>query len=75
MSDTLTVLEATEPSLDEPKVAHIVKKDGLTDAYVFGTPLVSLCGIKFVPSRDPEQYPVCQECAKRLREILFSGNN
>jgi len=27
-----------------------------------GTPVVALCGKVWVPSRDPEKYPVCPEC-------------
>ena len=27
-----------------------------------GTPVVALCGKVWVPSRDPERFPVCPEC-------------
>jgi hypothetical protein len=39
-----------------------VPKDKLTEAMVMGTPVVALCGKVWVPSRDPEKYPVCPEC-------------
>lgn len=75
MSDILTTPKITEPDLDEPDVAHIVKKNEVTDAYVFGTPLTALCGARFIPSRDPSGYPVCEPCLKHMRELLVSGNN
>ena len=37
-------------------------KDKLTEAMVMGTPVVALCGKVWVPSRDPERFPVCPEC-------------
>ena len=72
----LTVLPArTEPLLDqeletaEPIVAHIVKTEPgesaaakLMEARIYGTPLEALCGHVWVPSRDPKQVPMCQNC-------------
>jgi hypothetical protein len=29
---------------------------------VMGTPVVALCGKVWVPSRNPEKFPVCPEC-------------
>jgi hypothetical protein len=72
----LTVLPArTEPLLDqeletaEPVVAHIVKTEPgesaaakVMEARIFGTPLEALCGHVWVPSRDPKQVPMCQNC-------------
>jgi hypothetical protein len=31
-------------------------------AMVEGTPVVALCGKVWVPSRDPQKFPVCPEC-------------
>jgi hypothetical protein len=65
-TDLLTE-EATET--DEPTAAHIVKvKRGenaqaiVLEARVMGTPIEALCGFTWVPSRDPKQLPVCEEC-------------
>ena len=30
--------------------------------HVTGTPVIALCGKVWVPSRDPERFPVCPEC-------------
>ena len=47
---------------DHEKLSHFVEKDKLTEAMVMGTPVVALCGKVWVPSRDPEKFPVCPEC-------------
>ena len=53
----------------EPTAAHIVKvKRGenaaavVLEARINGTPVEALCGFVWVPSRDPKQLPVCEEC-------------
>ena len=58
---TETVPEVAEPG-DHERFSHYVPKDKLTEAMVMGTPVVALCGKVWVPSRDPEKYPVCPEC-------------
>jgi hypothetical protein len=47
---------------DHERFSHYVEKDKLTEAMVMGTPVVALCGKVWVPSRDPERFPVCPEC-------------
>lgn len=62
---------ATRPEEDvrpgEPQAAHIVKADGdaaakVVEARVYGTPLEALCGVVFVPQRDPTKLPLCATC-------------
>lgn len=55
------VVEDAEPG-DHDRFSHYVPKAKLTEAMINGTPVVALCGKVWVPSRDPERYPVCQEC-------------
>jgi hypothetical protein len=59
---------------DHERFSHYVAKDKLTDAMVMGTPVVALCGKVWVPSRDPERFPVCPEC-KEIWESLEPGGN
>lgn len=47
---------------DHERFSHYVEKAKLTEALVMGTSVVALCGKVWVPSRDPERYPVCPEC-------------
>ncbi|WP_235750654.1 DUF3039 domain-containing protein [Nigerium massiliense] len=55
---------------DHERFSHYVAKDKLTEAMVMGTPVVALCGKVWVPSRNPDRYPVCPEC----KEIWSSLN-
>ena len=68
--------EVTQPG--EPAAAHIVKTDPgenaaakVLEARIYGTPLEALCGHVWVPSRDPKQLPLCEEC-KALYEMYRS---
>jgi hypothetical protein len=47
---------------DHERFSHYVPKDKLMEAMVNGTPVVALCGKVWVPSRDPQRYPVCPTC-------------
>ncbi len=79
MSDVQTV-EITEtartPELDDggdhDRFAHYVRKDRIVESAVEGTPVVALCGKKWVPTRNPDRYPVCPAC-KEIFEQLGSG--
>ena len=58
-----------ETQTGEPTSAHIVKvgKDQnaaavVLEARINGTPVEALCGFVWVPSRDPKQLPMCEEC-------------
>ena len=64
MSDT-EVLPTVDPLLDDgdhDKFAHYVRKSDMTRAYIEGEPITALCGKKWVPTRDPDRYPVCPDC-------------
>lgn len=64
MSDTLTspVLADTDTG-DHDKFAHyVVPPEAITAAMISGTPVVAVCGKRWVPSRDPERFPVCPVC-------------
>jgi hypothetical protein len=47
---------------DHERFAHYVDKAEAVRAMVEGTPVVALCGKKWVPSRDPEKFPICPTC-------------
>jgi hypothetical protein len=47
---------------DHERFSHYVPKDKLMDAMVNGTPVIALCGKVWIPSRDPQRFPVCPEC-------------
>jgi hypothetical protein len=54
---------------DHERFSHYVAKDKLTAALVEGTPVVALCGKVWVPSRDPQRFPVCPECKEAWEGI------
>lgn len=69
--------ERTEFRVDEgdhERFSHYVPKDKLTEAMVMGTPVVALCGKVWVPSRDPQRFPVCPECKEIWEGLPIGGN-
>lgn len=65
-----------DPALQhgEPREAHITRKDGITEAYVVGSPLTALCGKVFVPTRDPKNLPICPLC-KEIADGMPGGKD
>ena len=59
---------------DHERLSHYVPKDKLMEAMVNGTPVIALCGKVWVPSRDPEKYPVCPECQEIWESLKESGD-
>ena len=57
---------------DQDRFSHYVPKDKLVAAMVNGTPVVALCGKVWVPTKNPEKYPVCPEC-KEIWQTLNPG--
>jgi hypothetical protein len=53
---------------DHERFAHIIRKSDEMKGYVLGEEVMALCGKKWVPSRDPQRFPVCPTC----REVLSS---
>lgn len=70
-----TVL-AEQPVLDDDgdheRFAHYVPKNKLMEAMVSGTPVVALCGKVWVPTKNPDKFPVCPDC-KEIWESLHSA--
>jgi len=54
---------------DHDRFSHYVEKDEITYALVTGAPVVALCGKIWVPSRDPDKYPICKTCAEVLSRL------
>ncbi|HEY7222904.1 MAG TPA: DUF3039 domain-containing protein [Micromonosporaceae bacterium] len=47
---------------DHERFSHYADRDKIMEAMVNGTPVRALCGKVWVPSRDPNRFPVCPEC-------------
>jgi len=80
-TSTGTITETEQvPQTGQPTCAHIVKVEPgetatakILEARVMGTPIEALCGYVWVPSRDPKQLPVCEEC-KSIYEMYRALN-
>ena len=55
--------ENIEPG-DHERFSHYAPKDKIVESAVTGKPIRALCGKLWVPSRDPEKFPVCPACKK-----------
>ena len=68
--------DRTEEFLDDgdhERFAHYVDKVEMTKSAVTGEPVTALCGKKWVPSRDPQKFPVCPECKKIYEALKAAG--
>ena len=53
--------EAIEPG-DHERFSHYVRKEKIRESALTGEPVVALCGKIWVPTRDPQKFPVCPIC-------------
>lgn len=59
---------------DHERFAHYVRKEKIVESAVTGEPVTALCGKVWVPSRDPERFPVCPDC-KAIYDGLKPGGD
>ena len=67
-TDTLTRPVEKEDDGGHDRFAHYIKKEKIVESALSGKAVKALCGKKWVPSRDPEKYPVCPVCKE-----IFDG--
>jgi len=70
-----TLLEEQVQNLepgDHERYAHYVKKERIVESAVLGNAVTALCGKVWVPSRDPQKFPVCPTC-KDIYENMPEG--
>lgn len=54
-------LQDQEP--DDPEMmSHFVKKEDIIRSATTGEPVYAVCGKKWTPKKNPENYPVCRTC-------------
>ncbi len=61
-TDLLTKPDLKVDDGDHDRFAHYVKKEKILESAVSGKAVRALCGKKWVPSRDPEKFPICPVC-------------
>ncbi|NDA80237.1 MAG: DUF3039 domain-containing protein [Actinobacteria bacterium] len=47
---------------DHERFAHYADKAKITESAVTGKAIRALCGKKWIPTRNPENFPVCPTC-------------
>lgn len=65
------LLEKSDLKVDEgdhDRFSHYVKKEKILQSAVSGKAVRALCGKKWIPSRDPERFPICPICKE-----IYSG--
>ena len=61
-TDLLTRPDTQVDDGDHDRFAHYVKKEKIVESAVSGKTVKALCGKKWIPSRDPERFPICPVC-------------
>ena len=76
-----------EPEADSNELAHIIRKPKgwrnrkvnpqamVLEARINGTPLEALCGFVWVPTKNPENFPVCPKCKAIYEYRLRKGED
>jgi hypothetical protein len=52
-----------------PTHAHYAQKAQIFEGHVYGTAVVALCGVCFVPTQVPDGLPVCEACHEAMGAI------
>ena len=63
---------------DHERFAHYVRKEKIVESAMTGKPVIALCGKKWIPSRDPNKFPICPTCKEihsGLRKEPDAPNN
>jgi hypothetical protein len=60
--------EVHEPG-DHERMAHIIRKKDEMSGYFHGEEVTALCGKRWVPSRLPDNFPICQTCVEVLAQM------
>jgi hypothetical protein len=70
--DTRTQSEEDLEAGDHERFAHYVRKEKIVESAVSGKPVTALCGKRWIPSRDPNKFPICPTC-KEIHAGLRKG--
>jgi hypothetical protein len=73
VSVELNEVSETADASDSPLIAHYADRDEILKAFVYGEPIVALCGKRWVPYRNGDALPLCPMC-EELHDILNNIN-
>lgn len=60
---------------DHERFAHYVRKEKILESALSGDPVTALCGKVWVPTRDPERFPVCPTCKEIYAKFGPGGDD
>jgi hypothetical protein len=60
---------------DHERFAHYVKKEKILESALDGKKVTALCGKKWIPSRDPNRFPVCPTCKEIFNAMPAGGGD
>ena len=69
LSQTITEEKIDYQSGDHERYSHYVNKNKIVESAVMGNAVEALCGKIWVPSRDPQKFPVCPSCQEIYESI------
>ncbi len=69
-SSTLETEQVEIDNGDHERYSHYVNKNKIVESAVMGSAVVALCGKVWVPSRDPQKFPVCPTCKEIYEGLL-----
>lgn len=72
--DTDVDVRLSNENGDHERFAHYVQKEDALEGLIYGRPVVALCGKVWIPSRDPEKFPVCPKCKEIYEQLADNGN-
>ena len=76
-ASSVDVLERTREEQspgDEERYAHYVRKERQLESAFTGRLVVALCGKVWVPTRNPESFPVCPVCKEIFEQMGKQGS-
>lgn len=62
LEQTITEESVDYQSGDHERYSHYVNKNKIVESAVMGNAVEALCGKVWIPSRDPQKFPVCPTC-------------
>lgn len=64
MTDMMEITETVpvDSDTDGGLVTHIIRKKDEMVGYFEGREVTALCGYRWVPTRDPKKFPICEAC-------------
>ena len=74
-TDLLTRPELKDDEGGHDRYAHYIKKEKVVESAVTGKAVRALCGKKWVPSHDPEKYPICPACKAIFESMPDKSSN